>query len=320
MMKLSIVVPVYNVEKYLNRCVDSLLKQNLQESEYEIILIDDESEDTSGQIAEQYAEKYNNITVIHQKNKGLSGARNTGLRASTGEYVLFVDSDDWLIENTVQNLLNIAMRNKLDVGVADFKEVYEDGRIVENTIKPIRCRGVMTGDQYFLEGMKKGSSLKCVWKSIYRRDFLIENDLYFREGYNHEDEEWTPRLYLKANRILSIDLVFYCYFIRSNSISKSPESFAKNSYDLISNCYELKKLSCSIENKELRNYFQDNIVGLFLSAFYKGKLLDKKYTDLVNKTFFEDMFMFIHNRRKVGLFCFNKYVYYYVNRISKFGK
>ena len=314
-MKLSVVVPIYNVEVYLRRCLDSLINQTMDD--YEVILIDDGSSDKSGAIADQYEKEYKIIKVIHQQNKGLSGARNTGLRAAHGKYVVFVDSDDWIEINTLKLLVNEAERWNLDVGVADFRYVYENGVETENLEKPLRCSEALTGPIFFKDSMKILSSLATVWKSIYRTSFLIENHLFFREGFNHEDEEWTPRVYLKAQRVKNIPIIFYNYFIHTDTISKDPKSFEKNSLDLISNCYELKKLSFTVSDKELRELFQNRIASLFLSAFYKGRLYSLKYKSIVNRSFFADMYLSSANKKKVILFSLNKRLYVFVNSMKK---
>jgi hypothetical protein len=141
--------------------------------------------------------------------------------------------------------------------------------------------------------------------------------LFFREGFNHEDEEWTPRVYLDAKRVKDIEKVFYCYFIHTDCISKNPKDFEKNSIDLVKNCYQLKILSLRIEDEELKNLFQNRIISVYLSAVYKGKLLSTKYKNEVNCSFFDGMNFMGINKLKVKLFRWNKYLYYYVNRMMK---
>ena len=314
-MKLSIVVPAYNVQNYLSRCIDSLIEQDI--SSYEIIIVVDGATDDTGNIANQYACSYDCVKVIHQENRGLSGARNTGLRAAEGEYVMFVDSDDWVEKNSISILLRESQKYQLDVGVADFKYIDQFGNVTENDNKPLACQKVVSGPDYFKKSMETNSSLSVVWKSIYRTQFLFDNNLFFREGYNHEDEEWTPRVYLSAKRIRSIQLVFYYYYIHMDTISKNTACFAKNSLDLIDNCWEMKQLSMTIDDIELRNLFQNRIVGIYLSAFYKGKLLHKQHRRLVNNTFFDDMYISKSNISKVFLFKISKRLYYYVNYFIK---
>lgn len=315
MIKLSVIVPVYNVEEYLSRCIDSIISQNL--NDYEIILVDDESTDNSGEIAERYSKKYEFVRVIHQKNKGLSGARNTGLCAANGEYILFVDSDDWLVPNSIGKILQEAQKRRLDVGVADFQYVNCRNEEKVNTIKPYHVEKPIDGREFFLQSLKHKCALNCVWKSIYQKEFLIENKLFFREGFNHEDEEWTPRVYFAASYVKDIPVVFYNYYQREDSITNRAQTFTKNSLDLISNCYELKKLSFALVDGELKCLFQDRIVGLFLSAFFKGRLLSSQYKNVINKNFFDQMYLGKSNSKKVALFKFNRYVYYYCNKFIK---
>ena len=314
MCKVSFILPVYNVEQYLERCVNSVEAQSVYA---EIILVDDGSTDGSGEIADRLSLEKNNIRVIHQKNGGLSAARNTGLRAAKGEYVLFVDSDDWLIPNTVDKLVKIADEECLDIGVAGFQEVLEeDVHANPNVIRPISCE-TTDGKKYLLNSLREKYAHMMVWKSIYRRQFLIDNLLFFREGYNHEDEEWSPRAYINAHRVNSIDCVFYNYLIRGNGIARQPEELRKNSLDMVSNCYELKKTSETIDNKELKVLLDNNIAHLFLSAVYNGKLIDEEYRDVVNKDFFSGMLLSGKTKHKVQLFRFSKKLYYNINVATK---
>lgn len=124
--------------------------------------------------------------MFHQENEGVSSARNLGLKAATGGYVLFVDSDGWVRENILHLLLSEVKENNLDVGVADFQYIDENSNATENKKVSFHTDIVMTGLLYFKESFKTNITM-MVWKSIYRRKFLILNELYFREGYNHKD-------------------------------------------------------------------------------------------------------------------------------------
>ncbi len=313
MVSLSIVVPVYNVEKYLCRCIDSLLNQKIEN--YEIIIVDDESSDNSGKIADEYSSKYNFIKVIHQKNKGLSGARNTGLKIAQGKYLMFVDSDDFIKENCCSYLIGEMEKFNLDIGVADFC-YYENNIYIPNDNKPYHCNSVVDG-LFFLKKSLKLKSPMMVWKSIYKKSFLLDNNLFFLEGYNHEDEHYTPLVYINAQRVKDIECIFYNYFINDKGISKKVNDFRKNSIDLIKICYILKEKSTTILDVELKKLFQNNIAFLFLSAFYKGKLIGSDYEQYVNSSFFENLWISGYTKKKVKLFRFNKYLYYYTNYCLK---
>ena len=254
--------------------------------------------------------------MIHQKNQGLSGARNTGLLAASGDYILFVDADDWLMPDSVLGLLQSAAANGLDVGVADFVYVNEEDRILPNKKHPVHFDAPVSGRSFFLESMKTRTALKAVWKSIYRRGFLLEHELFFHPGHNHEDEEWTPRVYLKAERVKDIPVVFYCYLIRQDGISRDPAAFEKNALDIIHNCGRLKLLSME-EQGEMRRIFQDRIANLYLSAVYKGKLIGPGYKSLVSGTFFRGMHLEGKTFLKVLLFRASKTFYYQLNQRIK---
>ena len=313
-MKLSYIVSVYNMEKYLIRCVESLVRQKM--SDCEILLIDDGSTDLSSRYCDELQESRQCIRVIRQENQGLAAARNTGLRAAAGDYILFVDADDWLAADTAERMYQEAAALDLDIGVGDFTYVFEDGSIRANEKKPVHFELPVPGKTFFLQSMKTRTALKAVWKSIYRRSFLLENQLFFQPGYNHEDEEWTPRVYLKARRVKDIPVVFYRYFIRGDSISRDPAAFEKNALDIIHNCERLKVLSMT-ERGELRRLFQDRIVNLWLSAVFKGRLTDAGYKDRISCSFFKHMHLEWKTRAKVLLFCVSRRLYYRFNLLLK---
>ena len=127
---ISVVVPVYNVEKYLERCVDSIIKQTYKN--LDIILVDDGSQDNSGKICDKYKEKYNNIQVIHQKNQGLSIARNNGLAIAEGNYITFIDSDDWIKKDMIESLFNAMHKYKADIASVAVYDVYDSGQVIKN--------------------------------------------------------------------------------------------------------------------------------------------------------------------------------------------
>ena len=221
-MVLSLIVPVYNVEAYLHKCVDSLLNQNLNQDDYEIILIDDGSTDGSGKICDEYSETFSNIRVIHQKNEGLSSARNRGICQATGQYLQFVDSDDFLTANVLGSILTQIQNNHLDVLRFNYQNVDKSGKVIQlnKTPKlfvdysPIPCNGLS-----FLNE-RLGYACYAV-QFLVRSELLKSNRILFADGMYYEDAEWTPRMILTANRIASTDTIVYNYTFRSDSITKS---------------------------------------------------------------------------------------------------
>ena len=227
-MKLSIIVPVYHVEAYLQKCVDSLLAQDLPQDEYEIILVDDGSTDSCPRLCDDFAAAHGNIRVIHQHNKGLSGARNTGIAAATGQYILFVDSDDFLNPNVLGTLIGQMEDKNLDVLRFNYQNVNMAGEVFEPNkySKPFVdyssevCDGV-----YFLN---ERLGFACyAWQFMIKASILQLDGNTFKEGIYFEDVEWTPRILLQAQRVASTDLVVYNYLFRTNSIARNTDTEKK---------------------------------------------------------------------------------------------
>lgn len=225
-MKFSVVVPIYNVEQYLEQCLESLQKQNY--SDFEVICVNDGSTDRSREILTEWNARWPQIKVIDRENGGLSAARNIGLEAARGEYVIFVDSDDWVepmmlirLAEEVDNedMVCFACR-KSDSGATD-KLVSEQGD------------GWSYYNRHALE--HRVVPFVCVWQRCYRREFLLANSLSFREGILHEDNEFTPRACLKAKHIKVIPDVFYNYRVRPGSIMATRGLRSKESLITIGN-------------------------------------------------------------------------------------
>lgn len=218
-MKISFIIPVYNVEPYLRKCVDSLLHQDYDN--YEIILVDDGSTDGSGELADQLA-SLPTIRVIHQENRGLSGARNTGIAAAKGEYICFVDSDDYWEENVLGSLMAQIERDNLDV----LRFNYQNVRILNNQYEVFEpnknkhyigaCDEVLDGYAYLNTYM---DSACYATQFILRRSLTI--DCLFTPNIYFEDTDWTPRMLLKARRVADTDTVVYNYLLRQGSITQA---------------------------------------------------------------------------------------------------
>lgn len=220
MIKLSIIVPVYNVEQWLMRCLDSLFRQNFAENEFEVIIVNDGSTDNSPAIAEQFATQHSNVKVISRENGGLSAARNTGLEYAKGSYVWFVDSDDFIESNSIKPILEYAELHNLDMMCFFFQLVFEDGHTEKYFYSPQKDNRVFSGEEFVL----KTWFLMSPWAAIYRRCFLEDNSLRFMEGILHEDEEFAPRAQFLSKRIARTDTIVYNYFQRRGSIMKSSRS------------------------------------------------------------------------------------------------
>lgn len=227
-MKLSIIVPVYNVEDYIANCLDSLLIQDIHHNDYEIIIVNDGSKDGSDKIANDYDRKHANIHIVNRENGGLSAARNTGLKHAKGEYVWFVDSDDWIEANCLKMLIYLLDKNELDTLCFGVK-FYHNAEHVDCSNTPTEHREqVMCGADFVL----KANMIPAAWAAVYRRSFLVENNLAFYEGILHEDEEFTPRAYFLAKKIMYSHQHVYYYRQREGSIMKSARN-AKRAVDFL---------------------------------------------------------------------------------------
>ena len=286
-LKLSIIVPIYNVEKYLPQCVESLLFQDLPSEEYEIILIDDGSPDRCGAICDKYASDHPHIKVIHRPNGGLSAARNTGIEVAQGRYVQFVDSDDYLEPNVLKFLVNKMEQDQLDVlrfnyqNVNDRYEVFEPNKVS----KPfVDYRDEVCDGLTFLNERLGYACYACQF--MVRRELL--QTIPFKEGVYFEDTEWTPRLLLRADRVASTTLMVYNYLMRIGSITKSTNEEKKKKLlnDELCLIDALKKQMAGVEDKR---WFEGMIaqialaiVGFVSKNFYANRkwylreLLSKK--------------------------------------------
>lgn len=225
-MKLSIIVPIYKVEQYLSKCVDSLLNQDLLPEDYEIILVDDGSPDRCGEICEEYATRFSNIKVVHRENGGLSAARNSGIEVARGKYIQFVDSDDYLELGVLKFLVDKMEADKLDVLRFNYQNVNEKYEVFEpnKVSKPfVDYRDkVCDGLTFLTERLGFGC---YAWQFIIKRELF--ECCHFKEGIYFEDTEWTPRLLLKAQRVSSTDRLVYNYLMRSGSITQSVDKKKK---------------------------------------------------------------------------------------------
>lgn len=223
-MFLSIIVPVYNVETYLRKCVGSLLDQDLPKADYEIILIDDGSTDNSGRLCDLFASSYSNINVIHQPNKGLSAARNAGISSAKGRYIQFVDSDDYLNPNVLGGIVRQLEALNLDVLRINYQNVNEAGDVFEpnNYSKPFDDYTTEVCDGLTFLNERMGYACYAV-QLVIKRSILQQNGSGFKEGVYYEDTEWAPRILVKTERVASCQTMAYNYLYRQGSISRSTD-------------------------------------------------------------------------------------------------
>ncbi|MGL4740659.1 MAG: glycosyltransferase [Sarcina sp.] len=212
-MLLSVIVPVYNVEGYLDKCIESLIYDS---NDIEILLVNDGSTDNSLSICEKYAEKYSNIKIINKKNGGLSSARNAGMEKANGKYLMFIDSDDYIVKDSMSKIINTIENKDIDVFMSGYYEVC-DG--VEDHLVDFRINNSKD-----IESIKRDiiHSEECVWtawKFIVKKEYLDKNKIIFKEGYLHEDIDYTAKLLLTMKTFEYMDFFWYSYRVsRAGSI------------------------------------------------------------------------------------------------------
>lgn len=258
-VKVSIIVPVYKVEKELDRCVYSLLNQTYKN--IEIILVDDGSPDNCPKMCDEYAEKDHRVRVIHKNNGGLSSARNIGLLNATGDFILYVDSDDYIELDTCERFLKYA-DDEVDFVVGVGKLVKKD------TQHMLKHSNIIPGKKYSarefaINSIKKAEWHAAAWLNFYNRNYLLRNKLFYKEGILYEDTYMLPDLYLSASYIVYMDYPFYNYIIRENSIMTSKNLWKKQQMSI--NVY--KKwfdIMNNIDDRIYQKYMYGALVNFYL--------------------------------------------------------
>lgn len=226
-MFISIIVPAYNVELYIDRCIESICNQSFPKELYEIIIVNDGSTDNTLKRINDLVSKYNshNIILIDKTNGGLSSARNAGMAQAKGKYVWFVDSDDYIADNSIENICeDIHKYNELDVLAFNMEYIYDDGSTDGNN-RRLPAGKYITGSELFLSDFRYPYS--GVQFAIYKRSYLQSLEIQFKEGILFEDILYTTLLLASNPRCIFIDKIYYHYYIRSGSITNSKSSVKK---------------------------------------------------------------------------------------------
>lgn len=269
----SVIIPIYNVENYLNRCIESVVNQTY--FNIEIILVDDGSPDGCPKICDEWKEKDKRIIVIHKKNGGLSDARNAGLRKASGELVLFVDSDDYIELDSISRFVDYYKGE--DFIVAEATIVYPNGNIKHRIHTNLETNHTYSGGEISILEISKGEWFAPVCYNIYNRRFLINNELFLKKGILHEDNEFQPRLFLKAKKVTYLNYEFYQYIQREDSICNKPSR--KGFEDLFITFEEWAKLNKKIEDKKVKRYYNAALCKSYIHTCREYKNTDKKYPE-----------------------------------------
>ncbi len=315
---ISVIIPIYNVEKYLTKCIESVINQTYKN--LEIILVNDGSTDNSKEIIDKYSSIDSRIKVINKKNGGLSDARNVGIELAKGEYITFLDSDDWIELNMYEKLYKYIKQENADIVQCSYQKVYDEE---VNNQKNKEEVNIMSGEKSLYN---LGEKTVVVWNKIYKRELF--NDIRFPKGKYHEDEFTIYKVLYKANKIVDLNLPLVYYRQREDSIMNSK--------------FNLKRLDAlEAFNERLAFYKEKNLDELqqitfaqilhFTNLFYikiKDSDIDNKHEILkvLRKSIKKDYILFMKNKyvtlkQKILLtiFILNKEIFYqlYKNKVNQ---
>lgn len=275
MVKVSVIVPIYNVENYIRTCLNSLTQQTIKD--IEIILVDDGSKDHSSEVAKEYAEKYDNITYYRKENGGLSDARNYGMQYAKGEYVAFLDSDDYIDFHMYEKMYEKAKQDDSDLVECDFYWVYDKKKRED------------VGQLYVGKKQMMEKARVMAWNKLYKRDMLEKANIQFPKSLQYEDVEFFYKLIPYINTVSFVKEPLVYYIQRKNSIANTQNEKTADIFTVFEHIFDYyQQLGCYDEYKDVLEYSYARI--LLCSSFkrmvkiqdkqIRRKLLDKTWSNL----------------------------------------
>ncbi len=293
---LSIIIPVYNTERYLRKCLESIFK-NLPKNT-EVIIVNDGTKDNSEVIIKEFEEKYKDILVYYKKeNGGLSSAKNFGLERATGKYITFVDSDDYVDENMHLDMLSVANKNDADIVYCDVEEVFEDNKKLY-----VHCTNNNRSTPFF-----KAIDINLMaasWNKLIKKDLF--KGISYPNGLNNEDVAVTPILFARANKIIKIDKPYYKYFQRTGSIQNSIFSSKRFViFETADICFKIvKDFDKEIQEQIKGSIYTHQILALLIYPISKEKFgkrieLTKEFCTKINTMFKDDFYTNIYVKEYV---------------------
>lgn len=257
---ISIIVPIYNVESYLERCIESILNQSFKE--FELILVNDGSTDSCKDICNEYKKRDSRIVVVNKKNEGVSSARNLGLDLAKGEYIGFIDPDDFINKDMYKILFDTIQANNSDMVICDYYKVNEDDINKFRNLK-CNCENIKIKNLNNLESIDNlfltGEKFIYAWNKLYKRELF--NDLRYEKGRIYEDEYLAHRILYKCNKVSIIEAKIYYYVQRKGSLVNSP--FTVRRFDKV---YAIKDRVDFLREKKLTN-LEDKAEKSFIDYF-----------------------------------------------------
>lgn len=281
MDKISVIIPAYNVESYIEKCIDSVLKQTYKN--IEIIIVDDGSTDSTGKLCDKYKSKYNNIQVIHQQNAGLPAARNTGLKHATGDYIGFIDSDDYIYDDMYETLVENITKMNADISMIQFCYEINDKRVYKDSTNKVE---VLNSNEALIELLKDKRIHNFAWNKLYKAELWKKHK--FKAGRVYEDFEVMYKIFLDCKKIVYIDSIKYVYVQRNNSIMHN--QISKYSLDRLNAVMERYDYLKVIQNENLQFYNAYALVVNMIVIYRSIALYD--YDDIYDEfTKYLELFM-----------------------------
>ena len=307
-MKFSIIVPAFNLETHIGKCLDSLLNQDLETSEYEVLIINDGSTDYTEAKVTEYTKTHSNVFLYNKENGGVSSARNFGIKLAKGEYILFVDGDDWLCNAVIGKIYLNLKNNDLEIARFGYNSVFEDSGDIEST--------VLKKNHFPISGFEFISNSKTKefypWAYVISRDFLLKNKLLFNTGLSFcEDKEFMIRALFFAKRFQNFDFIYYNYNINREGSATAIYS-NKHLCDAIKANIMIYKfsISTSISNDYLKLYsiksLEKSYYKLAAQSLWSNFLFWKTYL-LSNEMFLEKIYK---DSFKLFILRKNSYIFY----------
>lgn len=333
MEKISVIVPIYNVEKYIEKCLTSIIKQDIKE--IEIICIEDCSTDNSYEIAQNISKEHENIKLYkNDKNRGLSYCRNKGIELANGEYILFVDSDDTIQENVLAQVYGVAKCNELDMLGFKYREIKDD-KVLSDEYSNSLANIKMNGLDYFKKQAENKSFYVMTWGYLYKSSFLDSNKLCFEEGLLHEDDEFFLKCMLCSPTIMMIEEYVYNYYRRDNTITTSREN-AKLLERIDSICFiinSIQEVSASVEDYSIKKSLQiyqmwhlDSILLIYkkistipIKYEYKS-FITPMILGICSKWLYDGYYPFKFSKEELDIFEGKKILIYGAGRVGKNAK
>lgn len=271
---------MYNASQYIERCLNSIYHQGLNVNEFEVIVINDGSTDNSLEIVKDYLTSYKNIRFFSQKNSGQGAARNLGIKYATGEYILFLDSDDFLLPQSINKILSIVKHVSCDVINFLMEVELPTGNVKESYLYHYDYDKIYSGKELLL---RTGINIGSACSSLYKRSFILQNNIFFPVDMKHEDVFFSYQIYTFASRVIftKTHAYYYCWHPDSTDRNKSYENLKLLQLSDISQAYYLNKLSLDKRvNKELREHLKkisnSTLMSLFWSILRNSSVLSKR--------------------------------------------